>query len=73
MYSQFVSRIAEECNDLRLMISPGDPEHSYVIHKLTGRNDCHMPPTTMPANGPMLPAADIQVIYDWICEGALDN
>jgi hypothetical protein len=72
MYSQFVSRIAEECTDLRLMIAPGDPEHSYVIHKLTGHNNCS-PSTTMPLNGGMLPAADIQVIYDWICEGAPEN
>jgi hypothetical protein len=76
MYDQFVGRIAEECNDLRLMINPGDPEHSYVIHKLTNHNNklpvC-MPQTSMPLTGGPLSAADIQVIYDWICEGAPEN
>lgn len=72
LYNQFVNVIAEECLDLRMMIKPGDPEHSYVINKLTGKNLCN-PATTMPLDQPMLPASDIQVIYDWIAAGASDN
>jgi hypothetical protein len=68
---QLVGRIAEECNDLRLMVNPGDPEASYVIHKLTGKNlSACSPITTMPLGEAMLSAAHIQTIYDWICEGA---
>jgi hypothetical protein len=72
VYDQLVNRPAEECNDPRLMINPSDPEHSYVINKLTGHNLCS-PPTTMPLDSAQLPAADIQTIYDWICEGAPEN
>jgi hypothetical protein len=69
---QFVNIISEECNDLRLMIKPGDPEASYVIHKLTDHNLCS-PPTTMPLDGGALSPGDIQTIYDWICQGAPSN
>ena len=53
-------------------MQPGDPEGSYVIHKLTGKNLC-APNTTMPLNKPKLPAAEVQTVYDWICEGAPNN
>jgi hypothetical protein len=71
---QLVGRIAEECPDLRFMVDPGHPEASYVIHKLTGKNlEACDPATTMPLNKAMLPAAHVQTIYDWICEGAPNN
>ena len=54
------------------MIQPGDPEHSYAIHKLTNHNLC-TPATTMPLNAPRLPDSQIQIIYDWICTGAPSN
>jgi hypothetical protein len=72
VYDQLVNRIAEECDDLRMMITPGDPEGSYVIHKLTGHNLCS-PATTMPLQQTPLTEADIQTIYDWICEGCPQN
>jgi hypothetical protein len=72
VHDQLVGRIAEECLDVRLMVQPGDPEHSYVIHKLTNHNLC-TPPTTMPLNQPPLSTKDIQTIYDWICQGAPSN
>jgi hypothetical protein len=71
LYDLLVNQISEECIDLRLEVKPGDPEHSYVINKLTGRNICSGVP--MPNGGSMLPAAQIQTIYDWICEGAPQN
>ncbi len=56
------------------MINPGDPEGSYVIHKLTGHN------FSFPADhdaarcaAVLLGPTDIQTIYDWICEGAPSN
>jgi hypothetical protein len=72
--NMLVGVIAEECNDERFMVKPCDPEHSYVIDKLTNHNlsACN-PQTTMPYNLPMLAAPDIQTIYDWICAGAVDN
>jgi hypothetical protein len=50
------------------MIGPGDPEHSYVINKVTDKNVCLG--VRMPNGKTPLTAAEIQVIYDWICEGA---
>jgi hypothetical protein len=74
IHDQLVGRVAEECSDLRLMVNPGDPEHSYVIHKLTNHNLATCAPvTTMPLDQAMLPANEIQTIYDWICQGAQTN
>jgi hypothetical protein len=71
LYDQFVNRIAEQCSDSRLMIKPSDPEHSYVIHKITNHNICVG--QTMPKDQAMIDAAKVQVIYDWICTGAPNN
>lgn len=71
LYAQLVNEIAEECTDLRKDVKPGDPEHSYVIQKLTDKNVCSG--VRMPNGGQMLPAGEIQTIYDWICEGAPQN
>jgi hypothetical protein len=68
----FVNRMSEECTDGRLMVKPGDPEHSYVINKITDKNLCDGTPS-MPRGGGQLPTKDIQAIYDWICTGAPNN
>lgn len=70
-YDQLVNRIAEQCGDIRLMVEPGHPERSYLIHKLVGKNVCTG--QTMPKDQPLLPDAEIQIIYDWICSGAPSN
>lgn len=58
---------AEEPN--RLGVKPGDPNNSYLIHKLEGRNIVGL---RMPADGPpYLPQATIDVIRAWITNGAL--
>lgn len=72
LYQMLVGRIAEECTDNRLMVNPGDPEHSYVIQKITDHNLCAGEPP-MPLDGTPLASADIQTVYDWICEGAPDK
>jgi hypothetical protein len=54
-------------------VIPGDPENSYIIHKLEGRSDIvglRMPRGTA---GPFLTAGQIRVIKRWIELGALDN
>jgi len=66
-----VGIIAEQCADLRLFVAPSDPERSYVIHKVTDHNICMG--KTMPKDAAMLAAADTQVVYDWICNGAANN
>lgn len=52
-------------------VLPGDPGNSYLYVKIAG--PCPGPVCSggrMPAGLPPLPAADIQVIHDWIAGGA---
>ena len=53
-------------------VIPGDPENSYLIHKLEGRSTiagARMPRTT----GPFLTQGQIAVIKRWIAIGAPNN
>jgi hypothetical protein len=52
-----------------LRVAPGDPDNSYLIHKLEGRPDIVL--LRMPANGPpYLTSAQVLVIRRWIEVGA---
>lgn len=70
-YQYLVSRLADQCTELRMMVEPGHPEKSYLVDKITATNMCSG--DSMPKGAPMLPDADIQVLVDWICEGAPQN
>lgn len=50
-----------------LRVSPGDPDASYVIRKLEGTASVG---GQMPLGGPALPQATIDVIRQWIVDGA---
>jgi hypothetical protein len=50
-----------------LRVAPGDPNNSYVIHKLEGTQSVG---ERMPAGLPALPQASINVIRQWITDGA---
>jgi len=52
-------------------VIPGDPENSYIIHKLEGRST--IAGVRMPLNGPYLEAGQILVIRRWIEIGAPNN
>ena len=52
-------------------VIPGDPENSYLIHKLEGRST--IAGVRMPLNGPYLQAGQILVIRRWIETGAPNN
>lgn len=53
-------------------VVPGDPERSYLIHKLEGRAD--IVGLRMPRNnGPFLSEGQIAVIKRWIALGAANN
>ena len=52
-------------------VIPGDPENSYLIHKLEGRST--IAGVRMPLNGPYLQAGQILVIRRWIELGAPNN
>jgi len=51
------------------VIIPGDPENSLLAQKMVGT---HSTGAIMPPAG-LLPEHEIQIILDWIEEGALDN
>ena len=48
-------------------VDPGDPDNSYLIHKLEGTQAVGV---RMPAGGPFLQQETIDVIRDWIEQGA---
>jgi Bacterial Ig-like domain len=53
-----------------LRVAPGDPDNSYLIHKLEGTASVG---DQMPLDGTPLPQASIDVIRQWIIEGAVDD
>jgi hypothetical protein len=55
-----------------LRVAPGDPDNSYLIHKLEGRSD--IVGTRMPrGNSPFLTTGQMMVIRRWIALGAPNN
>jgi hypothetical protein len=65
-YAQLVDAPTTHCADGRKRVVPGDPRASYVVNKMMGVDLCYgfQMPTTF---------SSIQVVTDWICEGAPDN
>ena len=51
-----------------LRVEPIDPDISYLIHKLEGTQAFW---ARMPDGGPFLPQETIDVIRDWIQQGAV--
>ena len=71
-HAELVNVEAGQCEDGRMRVLPGEPSMSYIIDKVMKVDLCagkKMPP----AAGSMLDPAEIQVISDWICGGALDD
>ena len=54
-----------------LRVAPGDPENSYLIHKLEGRRG--IVGSQMPKGGPFLSAEQIDVVRNWITAGAAND
>jgi hypothetical protein len=52
-------------------VEPGDPDASYLIDKLEGNQAAGT--SQMPQGGPFLDQATVDMIRQWITEGALDN
>ncbi len=70
-FRNVVGVAAPECRDGRPYVAPGDPAGSYLYDKITGSDLCSG--VQMPKNAPPLAADEQQVIFDWICEDALDD
>lgn len=57
-----------------LRVAPGDSQASYLLHKLLGtQNTVGGSGERMPFGGPYLPDAEIDLIRDWIDQGAQAN
>jgi hypothetical protein len=69
-WSELVQVPAEQCGDGRLRVAPGDPAQSYLVDKILGVDLCSG--TKMPKLE-TLPAADVTVISNWVCAGALGD
>ena len=55
-----------------LRVAAGDPDNSYIVHKLEGRSD--IVGVRMPRGaGPFLTDGQMLVIRRWIAEGAANN
>lgn len=65
-YAQLVGIPSVEADDL-LRVAPGDPDASYLVQKIEGRAEVG---DRMPLGGPPLPQATIDVIRQWIVDGA---
>ena len=71
-YKQLVNKPAVQAQQTRVV--PGDPEKSYLVHKLSGTHlDNGGTGGRMPLGFPQLSDANIDVIKAWIAAGALDN
>jgi hypothetical protein len=53
-----------------MRVAPGDPDNSYIVHKLEGTAAVG---ARMPLNGTPLSSANIATIRQWITDGALDD
>lgn len=65
-YAMLVNVASVEVPSLR-RIQPGDPDLSYLVQKIEGRAAVG---GRMPLNSPPLPQATIDVIRQWVLEGA---
>ena len=70
-FALWVNKPAIGCTDGRERVDPKHPERSYILNKLSGHNICGG--ARMPKLGTPLSQSDMQVIADWICNGAQNN
>jgi hypothetical protein len=69
-YQAMVDVTAEQCNDGRKRVLPGQPSESYIMDKIQNVDLCFG--TKMPKLS-SLPAPDVEIISSWICAGAPNN
>lgn len=67
-YALLVGISATQSSALR--VAPGDPNNSYLVQKLEGSASTGQ---RMPLNAPALPQSTINVIRQWISDGAIDD
>lgn len=77
--TNLVGRPAQQDMPLMALVDAGDPEGSFLMHKLDG-DFCAYPQCdggfcglSMPQGSPLLPVETRDVVRRWIAQGALDN
>ena len=70
-YMDLVGLPSIECPAVERVL-PGSPAESYLITKLQGAGPCFTG-VPMPNGGPPLPTGQLDLIIQWIAEGAPDN
>lgn len=71
-YGSLVGVKSTEVSTLAL-VKPGDPDNSYLIEKLIGGNRMAAGTLKMPLGREALTDAQIDLVRDWITDGAKDN
>jgi hypothetical protein len=69
-YAKLVNIASTQCPNVKL-VAPGAPDQSYLVWKLQGTGPCFFG-SRMPKSS-ALPTAQIQLIRDWIANGAPNN
>ena len=69
-YNSLVN-VASRAKPGAIRVIPGDPDNSYLIHKLEGRGD--IAGVRMPISGPFLTSGQIFIIRRWIELGARND
>jgi hypothetical protein len=70
-YAAIVGVASTQCS-ATLLVKPGAPSESYLVHKLQGSGACFMG-TRMPKPPATLSTPQIQLVRDWIANGAPSN
>lgn len=70
-YAEIVGIASQQC-PTTLLVTPGDPERSYLMFKLQGSGPC-MTGSRMPKTSPAMSATQQRLIRDWITNGAPNN
>ena len=69
-FSNIVNVASVEQSSL-MRIAPGDPENSYLLQKIRG--DMGISGARMPLGRSALSDEDIELVRQWIADGAMDN
>lgn len=70
-HAALVGVASQQCPSTQL-VNPGAPEQSYLMFKLQGSGPC-MTGSRMPKTAPAFSPAQLQLVRDWITNGAPNN
>ena len=66
-----IVNVASDAQPAVLRVNPGNPDQSYLYLKIIG--DASITGSQMPLGRSPLSSEEMELIRDWITEGALDN